>query len=488
MLDTLSRTAGEGMTTVIRNADMVIAWDASAKSHVYMPDADVAFDGGALRFVGRGYAGAADTMVDGKGLMVMPGLVNIHSHPSTEPMNKGLTDEFGSPGFYNSSLYEYLPVYRSDPEAIPNCVRVALSELLLSGVTTLADLSMAHPGWLDLLAEAGMRVCIAPMFRSARWYTKNGHMVEYAWDEAAGEKAMAEALSLIERAEQHPSGRLFGMVCPAQIDTCSETLLRDSHGEAKARGVSWQIHAAQSVTEFHEITRRHGFTPIGWLDHLGLLSERSIIGHGIFLDDHPSTPWHTKTDLARLAETGTTVAHCPTVFARRGITLKDLGRYQQAGVNMGVGTDTYPHNMLDELRLAAYLARTQANTPRTLTSADLFAAATTAGAKALGRDDIGRLAPGCRADLVLVDITHPMMRPTHDPLRGLIYAAGDRAVRTVFVDGQMVVDNGKVLTMDYPAAAAALHEAQKRIKANVPNLDWNHRSADQLSPPTFRTL
>src|SRR5580693_9165078 len=140
MLDTLSRTAGEGMTTVIRNADMVIAWDASAKSHVYMPDADVAFDGGALRFVGRGYAGAADTMVDGKGLMVMPGLVNIHSHPSTEPMNKGLTDEFGSPGFYNSSLYEYLPVYRSDPEAIPNCVRVALSELLLSGVTTLADL------------------------------------------------------------------------------------------------------------------------------------------------------------------------------------------------------------------------------------------------------------------------------------------------------------------------------------------------------------
>ena len=248
---------------------------------------------------------------------------------------------------------------------MPHCVRVALSELLLSGVTTLADLSMAHPGWLDLLAEAGMRVCIAPMFRSARWYTKNGHLVEYAWDEAAGEKAMTEALALIERAEQHPSGRLFGMVLPAQIDTCSESLLRDSHAEANARGLSWQIHAAQSVTEFHEITRRHGYTPIGWLDHLGLLSERSIIGHGIFLDDHPSTPWHTKTDLARLAETGTTVAHCPTVFARRGITLKDFGRYRRAGVNLGVGTDTYPHNMLDELRLAAYLARTQAGNPRT---------------------------------------------------------------------------------------------------------------------------
>src|SRR3954454_3600757 len=372
-------------TTVIRGADMVVAWDG--QQHVYMPDADVAFTGGAITFVGRNYPGAADEVIAGAGLMVMPGLVNIHSHPSSEPMNKGLLDEIGSPGLYNSSLYEFMPIFRADAEAVPHCVRVALSELLLSGVTTVADLSMAHPGWLDLLAESGMRVCIAPMFKSARWYTKNGHVVEYAWDEAAGEKAMVEALSLIERARQHPSGRLFGMVAPAQIDTCSEGLLRDSFVEAEAQGLSWQIHAAQSVSEFHEITRRHGHTPIGWLHHLGLLSERSIIGHGIFLDDHPSTPWHTRRDLALLAETGTTVAHCPTVFARRGITLKDFGRYKRAGVNMGVGTDTYPHNMLDEMRLVAYLARTQAGTPRTLSTTDVFDAATIGGARALGRED-----------------------------------------------------------------------------------------------------
>ena len=131
---------------------------------------------------------------------------------------------------------------------------------------------------------------------------------------------------------------------------------------------------------------------------------------------------------------------------------------------MGVGTDTYPHNMLDEMRLVAYLARTQAGNPRTLNTTDLFEAATIGGARALGRDDIGRLAAGCRADIVLVDITHPMMRPAHDPVRSLIYAAGDRAVRAVYVDGQKVVEDGRVLTMDYPAAAAALHEAQKRIE------------------------
>jgi cytosine/adenosine deaminase-related metal-dependent hydrolase len=472
-------------TTLIRNAELVVGWDSSAKSHSYMPDTDVAFSGGTITFLGRGYEGQADTVIDGRGLMVMPGLVNIHSHPSSEPLNKGFLDEIGSPGLYNSSLYEYMPIFRADAEAVPHCVRVALSELLLSGVTTLADLSMAHPGWLDLLAEAGMRVCIAPMFRSARWFTKNGHVVEYEWDEKAGEKAMEEALRLIERAEQHECGRLFGMVVPAQIDTCSAGLLKDSHAEAQKRGLSWQIHAAQSVVEFHEITRRHGVTPIGWLDDMGLLDERSIIGHGIFLDDHPSTRWHTETDLDRLAETGATVAHCPTVFARRGIAMRDLGRYIRRGVNMGIGTDTYPHNMLDEMRLAAHIARTQAGSPRTLQTTDLFNAATIGGAKALGRDDIGRLAVGCKADFSLVDITHPMIRPAYDPIRSLIYAAGDRALKALYVDGSKVVEDGEVLTMDYRQAAEHLHEAQKRVAAGVEQRDWAHRSPEKIAPPTF---
>ena len=129
-----------------------------------------------------------------------------------------------------------------------------------------------------------------------------------------------------------------------------------------------------------------------------------------------------------------------------------------------------------------------ATDPRTLTSNDLFNAATIGGARALGRDDIGRLAPFCRADMVLVDITHPRMRPSRDPLRSLIYAAGDRAVHTVIVDGQTVVEAGNLLTMDYAAAAAELNEAQKRVAADVPKYDWNHRTADQLSPPTFRTM
>lgn len=471
--------------TVIENADVVVAWDAKASRHVYLHDADVAFEEGSIRFVGKRYEGQADETVDGRGRMVMPGLVNIHSHPSSEPLNKGFLDELGSPALYNSSLYEFMPILRPDAETVPDCVQVAYSELLLSGVTTVADLSVAHPGWLDLAANSGLRVCLSPMFRSARWYTKNGYVVEYEWDEKAGQAAMAQALDLVEQAGRHPSGRLFGMVCPAQIDTCSEGLIKDSYAEAKRRNLPWQIHAAQSTVEFHEITRRHGVSPIQWLEKLGVLGDSSIIGHAIFLDDYPRVAWHSRRDLALLAETGTRVAHCPTVFMRRGIALDDFGRYRRAGVRIGLGTDTYPHNMLEEMRHAGYVARLMAESPRTLTTTDLFEAATTAGAAALGRDDIGRLEAGTKADIVLVDLDHPMMQPHRDPVRSLVYAAAERAVDRVYVDGRLVVRDGTVLTMDYPAAARRLHEGQKRTEAAAPQNDWAKRPVTDYSPLTF---
>ena len=471
--------------TVIKNADVVVAWDAEASRHVYLHGADVAFEGGTLRYVGPRYEGQADETVDGSGRMVMPGLVNIHSHPSSEPLNKGFLDELGSPALYNSSLYEFMPILRPDAEAVPDCVQVAYSELLLSGVTTLADLSVAHPGWIDLAAQSGLRVCLSPMFRSARWYTKNGYIVEYEWDEKAGAEAMATAIDVIEKAQNHPSGRLFGMVCPAQIDTCSEGLIKDSYAEARRRGLPWQIHAAQSTVEFHEITRRHGVSPIQWLEKLGVLGDTSIIGHAIFLDDYPRVAWHSRRDLSLLAETGTTVAHCPTVFLRRGIALDDFGRYRRAGVKIAMGTDTYPHNMLEEMRHIGYVARLMAESPRTLTTTDIFEAATTAGAAALGRDDIGKLEVGCKADVVMVDLAHPMMQPRRDPVRSMIYAAAERAVDRVYVDGQLCVEGGKVLTMDYPAAAQRLHEAQKRTEAAAPGFDWAKRPVTDYSPLTF---
>jgi cytosine/adenosine deaminase-related metal-dependent hydrolase len=323
------------------------------------------------------------------------------------------------------------------------------------------------------------------MYRNGRWFTRNGYAVEYELDDAAGRKAMAEALAIVDAAVKHPCGRLSGLVCPAQIDTCSEQLLRDSIAAAAERDLPIQIHCAQSISEFHEMVRRTGLTAVQWLDKLGYLGPRASIAHGIFLDHHPWVRWPSRTDLGRLAETGTSLAHCPTVFARRGVTLRDLGSYLRGGVNVGIGTDTYPHNMLEEIRQAGLAARITAETPGNVSSGDLFRCATLGGAKLLGRTDIGRLAVGAKPDVVLVDLTHPAMQPRREPLRSLIFAAAERAVKHVFVAGRQVVKDGKVVTMDYAAAAAGVNEAQVRALAKASSLDWAGRTIDELSPPAF---
>lgn len=471
--------------TVIRKADWIIGWDETSNRHCFLRGQDVAFAGNRIVQVGGQYDGPATREIDGTGRLVAPGLVDIHSHPLSEPMNKGFLDELGSPGLYQSSLYEFMPLFGPDDEGRIACTQVALSELMLSGVTTLVDLSVPYDGWLDLLSQSGLRAVAAPMYRSARWFTGDGHVTEYEWDKAGGEAAMAAAMDVIDRAGADPSGRLSGMVAPSQIDTCTPELIRDSHAEAVRRGLKMQIHAAQSVVEFHEITRRHGRTPIEWLDDLEVLDGTAIIGHGIFLNDHPWVHWPQAADLDRLARSGAAVAHCPTVFQRRGIALRSFGRYCRAGIPMGIGTDTYPHNMLEEMRHALINSRLMSGDVFDLRTSDVFDAATVGGAAILGFDDIGRLAAGAKADLLIADVTHPAMRPVRDPLRSLIYVAGERAVTDVFIDGRQVVADGQVAAFDLSDALERLEAAQRRAEKEFTSRDYAKRSHLAASPLSY---
>ncbi len=308
------------------------------------------------------------------------------------------------------------------------------------------------------------------------------HELKYVWDEDAGRRGMDQALEVIEAAERDPSDRLSGMIFPAQIDTCSEGLLRDSMALAQETGRPFTTHAAQSVVEFNEIVRRHGLTPVQWAAEIGVLGPRCILGHGMFIDSHSSIRWHTDKDLSLMAETGTSVAHCPTPFARYGDKMEDFGRYLRAGVNLCIGTDVAPHNLIEEMRLALVLSHIAAKDIHTALTADVFHAATVGGAKALLRDDLGRLAPGMKADLVVVDCAEPSMMPVRDPLKSLIYHAADRAVRDVYVDGRQVVGDGVVLTLDPADAAGRLAEAQRRMCDAVPTHDYAGRTAAAIAP------
>jgi len=327
-----------------------------------------------------------------------------------------------------------------------------------------------------------MRGFLAPGYASARWYMEDDHELHYAWDPDRGRAGFAAALEVIEMARAHNCGRLSGVVSPMQIDTCEPDLLRDSRAAAQERGLPFTLHVSQSVTEVREMIRRHGKTPVQWADDLGLLGPGTIFGHALFLDTHSWVRWHTKSDLKLLGDRGTAVAHCPTPFARYGHVMENFRDYLQAGVTIGVGTDCSPHNLIEEMRKATVLAHIAARDIASVTAADLFHAATVGGATALMRDDLGRLAPGKKADIVLVDLACPQMQPDRDPLKSLIYHAADRAVRDVFVDGKQVVADRRVVTLDQQAAGGRLRAAQERMEALAPNRDYRRRSAAEITP------
>lgn len=467
-------------TTMIKNASWVVAWDGKAQT--YRRDVDVVFRGGTITHVGGDYTGSVDATVDGRGIFLLPGFVNVHSHPFCEPLYRGLREEHGVPNMYMTGLYERMQAFMPDAPGMLAAAEVAYCELLLSGVTSIADLSPVYDGWLDLAAKSGLRVFLAPSYASASWKQRNDHVLDYDWNEKLGLKRFEESLALIDQALAHPSGRLGGIVSPAQIDTCTIELLEASVAAARERKLPITTHAAQSVMEFNEMVRRHGVTPIQFAERIGLLGQNALLAHSIFIDEHSWLHWWTKRDLACLAESGTSVAHCPTPFARYGHTLENLGKYLRKGINVGIGTDVAPHNIIEEMRTAAILGRIAAGDINSLTTADVLSMATVGGARALGRADLGRIEVGARADLVLAELDHPAMMPNRDPLRSLIYTAADRAVRDVYVDGSLVVSNRAVVNLDHMGALHRAVEAQARMESGTAGMDYLKRSSTEIIP------
>jgi 5-methylthioadenosine/S-adenosylhomocysteine deaminase len=470
-------------TTLIKDAAWVIAWDAATKRQIYRRDIDVAFADDTLVHIGPGHAGTADEVVDGRRLLVLPGLVDIHSHPGHEPAYRGIREEHGVPNMGMSGLYERSQAFdTSDPELRLASVEVALCELLKSGVTSLCDISPLYDGWADIFVRSGIRGFLAPGYASARWRLDNDHTLGFEWDEARGRKGMLAALAFIDDLQGHPSGRLSGVVSPMQIENCSDELLHDSFSAARERELPFTLHISQGVLEVHEMIRRHGRTPIQHAQDIGILGPSSVLGHAIFLDTHSWIRWWTKEDLRILADSGCSVAHCPTPFARYGHIMESFGDYVRAGVNMGIGTDTTPHNMLEEIRKAGTFARIAGRSINNVSTGMLVHAATVGGARALLRDDIGKLAVGAKADVVLVDLHHPDMVPARDPLRSLVFHAADRAVKDVYVAGRKIVADGKVTTLNHEAAGERLTEAQRRMMASSTTCDYRKRTTDEIAP------
>lgn len=455
-------------------------------SHRHLADGVVVWDGNEIIHVGKSFDGQVDETIDAAGKIVTPGLINTHAHLAGSPLDKSFIEDRGGRQFYLSGLFEYLPVRSGaqDEEGDRACLAYSMTELLRTGTTTICEIGHRAPEAVEEAGKVGLRLYMGLGYRSGRWYTDNGREAKWAWDEEAGDRGFERAVKFIEENDGAQNGRIKGFLSPMQIDTCTEALLVKSKQAADAMGVPIALHASQSVTEFNEMFRRHAKTPIEWLESIGFLGSNVLIGHAIILGGG-SWANYAADDIGILAGTGTNVSHCVWVFARRGIAMESFARYLKRGVNMTLGTDTAPQSMIEALKWTAVMSKLVDRQTEVATAADSFNAATLGGAKSLGRDDLGRIAPGAKADLLIWEGESLFMTPLRDPIKNIVYSAQAEDLSTAIVDGEVRMRDCKVIGVDEAKLARDLQAAGDRMWPEMAQYDWAGRGADELSPLSF---
>lgn len=465
------------MKTLIEGATIVAFKDGRQTA---MNNAALMFEDSTIRYVGDAYVGQVERKIDGRGKLVLPGFVNTHVHVTDTAFTRGWMEDWAGHGTNVTGLYQVLPAVRGaigaqDEFAAAEC---GFAELLLSGCTTVVELGfdfemleggdIAHTRKIaDIAGAIGLRCYIGPRYRSGRWSLGSNGKVQYHWYPDRGRSRMDDCIKFCRDYDGRYDGRLKAMLAPGQVDTCEPDMLRETRIKANETGLHIQLHAGQSPTEYRSIKERFRQTTIEYLGDTGLLGRDFIIGHGMFLSEDGDVDNCSAEELSILRESGTSIAHLPWVKARQGSFMTSFAKYRSAGINMCLGTDTYPFDMVGEMRCAATLCKIAQRRTDVGSAEDIFSAATLAGAIALGRTDLGRLAEGCKADIVLMDITRPHAVPMRDPLKFVVFSASASDVDTVIVDGRTVVENRAIKTMDMSAALGRLQEASQRVWARM---------------------
>lgn len=492
------------MRTLIRGGWVVGYQDGG---HTLIRDGEVAFEGDAILHAGKRFDGHADRVIDAGGKLVAPGFIDTHVHCGHRAPNRLIADA-GRPDYFGQPAYEFSvtrkgtfvagdPRYQSpDPSKkaeVGEFTDYTVAELLRNGVTTFVEFG-ARVHVQEALAASierlGLRGYLGAGYSSGRWTGVEGGRIEWVEDPAAGAKLFDEAVAFAKRVDGTVSGRAKAMLVPSGVDTASRRQLEDTAREAKELGVPVATHGAYSLWEFYDVARRHLATPIEYLEQVGLLSlgPKLNIGHGNFVAEHPRIAHSGGRDIALMGSHGCSVSHCAVNLVRRARTLDNWQRYREAGVNMTLGSDTYPRDMLMQMRTASYFGKMLAKDLAAASAPEVFTAATLGGAKSLGRDDLGRLAPGAKADIIVIDLSgRDTLRygPVRDPIRSLVECGVGDDVETVIVDGRTCMENRVIPGLDLAALRAAAQKAGEYMWDHWQEWDPQQRTSAQVNPWSF---
>lgn len=400
-----------------------------------------------LRARADGLAANARRVIDARGMLLMPGLINTHCH-AADSLFRGLVEDLPlEPWLQNVWKAEAAILTR---DTVRLGATLGLAELLLGGVTTVMDMFW-HPRETVAAARAlGMRVSTGGIFF-------DGPGV----DGASAEARIADAEAFFE--EFAGAEDVIPATLPHGCYTVAPEGLRAARRIADRRGGLYCTHAAETRAEQADIEARYGRSVIRHLDHYGLLDARTVLAHCVWLDDE---------EIAILARTGASVSHNPMSNLKLASGIARVPDLLAAGVRVSLGTDgAISGNDLDmwlALRLAATLHRGATLRADAVSTAQALRMVTLDGARALGAADrIGSLEVGKAADMILIDLSRPHAAPLFDPMTHLVFSCAKSDVRHVFVAGRQVVADGKLTQVDIADTLAEVAELTPRIAASV---------------------
>ncbi len=392
-----------------------------------------------FRAAARAEGGEGLREIDGRGKLVIPGLVNTHTHVAMTLM-RNLADDIPLMEWLNERVWPFES--RLGAEEIALGARLGMAEMLLGGTTTLVDMYWHEAAIAREAREMGIRAVLCPSFLDGE------RMEEF-------ERDLPETIAVAERCD-----RLSVRIAPHSAYTCSGENLERAISLARKYGIGAHTHISETLDEQRIIRERYGCTPTERLRDVGLFALPTIAAHCVYV---------TESDMDILREHGVTAVHNPQSNMKIASGAAPVAAMLARGVNISLGTDGASSNndldIFDEMRSASFLAKYVAGEPAVMPAYDVLKMATVNGARAIGMEgELGVIAEGALADIVVLDLEKPHLCPRNDLVAALVYSAKSSDVESVFVAGRQLVANGKVTGLDVGGLMREVEATTERIK------------------------
>ncbi len=382
--------------------------------------------------------------VDGTNRLLVPGMVNAHTHVAMTLL-RGYGEDLPLQSWLFDRIFPFEDKLYN--EAVYWGSMLGIAEMLMTGTTSFTDMYYFCEDTVRAVLESGIKANIG---RGISCFDPSKRFADLP--------AYAETKELIAQYHGAANGRVLVDVAPHAEYTTRPDILRDAVELAAEHNLRMHIHVSETAEEHKECVGRHGKTPTRLLEQVGMLERPLTVAHGV---------WLTDDDVRCLAQHDATVAHCAKSNLKLGSGIAPVTKFKNMGLSVAIGTDSAASNnaldMVDEMRMAALLAKGSGRDAAALPVSELLSMGTRAGALSQGRNDCGDIEVGYRADLVMLDLTDIGLCPSHAPLSNFIYGAGSRAVCMTMVDGCPVYRNGEFLTLDIERVRYETERAVKRI-------------------------